>query len=114
MKRDVDLMRKILIDLRENPNPRKIEIDGYDWALVMEHCRLLKDADMIRHVDLIWSSNGRIVEYEAGDITNKGYDFLELFNDDEFWRKVLQIADDYNVPRSFYFLDKIADRLVMK
>lgn len=84
MKRDWDLIRKILFATEQNPYPDlpvTLNIEGYDPELITYHVRLLDEA-------------GLIEAYDAGEdtwqptrLTWNGHEFLDASKNDEFWNK---------------------------
>ena len=85
MKRDMGLIRAILIDLESDGNLQGISTDE---DLLRYHIRLAIEADLLR---------GNVAEYAGGyqvllndlPITNKGHDFLDAIREDSVWKKVL-------------------------
>jgi hypothetical protein len=87
MKRDFDLIRKIMTDI-ESMKPfeqqQSFTYDGFDSATINQHIALLIEAGLVdgkahetnqrRHV---------IVE----DLTWAGHDFLDAMRDDNIWNK---------------------------
>ena len=56
MKRDMDLVRKILLKIEENDSSDglvNLEIDGYTMDEIIYHCQMLKDANMISNLDWV-------------------------------------------------------------
>ena len=47
MKRDMELVRKILDKIEAESNPNIIEIDGYEQSVTSHHVRILQDAGFI-------------------------------------------------------------------
>ncbi|MCK4358715.1 MAG: DUF2513 domain-containing protein [Candidatus Cloacimonetes bacterium] len=79
MKRDMDLIRKILIkieDSKEYPIRENIKIEGYDDDSINFHLILLGEAGLVE-VDSKELSNGTKVIVEVSRLTLKGYEFLD-------------------------------------
>ena len=105
MKRDMDLMRKILFYVEENYVPRdfaacEVLIDGYDSYIIKEHCNLLIEDGMLNPINsktakyLTLSHGGTCV----GNLTNKGYDFLDAIREDTTWNKTKEIITEKGLP----------------
>ena len=89
MKRDFDLIRKIMIDV-QNAKPNmglfRVEFDDEDARVVMEHCALLVSANLL---------DGRVTRSDAGIIHNveitgltwKGHDFVDAATNDSLWER---------------------------
>ena len=94
MKRDMDLIREILLFLEANNefneekrvNPNDFSNDNV--GILSSHFRLIKDAKYIQ--DLTIGSGGYIV---TGAITNQGYDFIESVRNPDIWRKTKAAGD---------------------
>lgn len=90
MKRDMDLIRKILqivescesaYGLQELP-----EIEGYDSATVSYQIRILKDANLLEAEPIDECGRG-YTDYYGTNLTWSGQDFLSATNDDTIWQK---------------------------
>ena len=86
MKRDMDLIRRILLRVEEEGNNRGrvvIEsIEGYDEDLVLYNVKLLVGAG---YLNAAGTSAG---VYLIRDITWEGHDFLDSVRNRAVWRKV--------------------------
>ena len=94
MKRDMDLIRSILLDLesRDNLFDQSIpEIEGFEPHHVAYHLGLLEEAGLIRAIPIVNS-------YGAGwlpeSITWAGHEFLDSAKDDDQWSKAKRLASD--------------------
>jgi hypothetical protein len=93
MKRDMDLIRKIILDIEEQPLEKYgmgaasiNEIEGYSKAEIMYHIRLLIEAGFVSAIDV--SSHGDGLAYTRPRLTWQGYEFLEAIRNDARWNKV--------------------------
>ena len=86
MKRDMDLLREILLEVEKIPamQPwRAKELLGYEKKDVVAHIQLALDADLV---------DARIIKGMMPDafisrITNSGYDFLEASKQKTIWEQ---------------------------
>lgn len=95
MKRDMDLIRELLLEIEEfEGKPSSSMLTGrrneHDEYFVSEHLRLLLDAELI---------NGVVHQALKGpfavlgiSITWKGYDFLDSVRDPVVWQKTKEAA----------------------
>ncbi len=104
MKRDMDLIRNLLIKVEEVYEPgagsinfSKIRIDGYDDKVIAEHLLLMKEAGLIRNINAKQYVTGSTM-LSIGNLTNEGYDTLEKFRNDTVWNKTKEIARDKGLP----------------
>ena len=87
MKRDVDLIRTILLELEQKESPQgwfKPEIKGFSSEVVSYHIKLLYEAGFIEAKDLSTKDG---FNWVAISITYKGHDFLDEARNDSVWRK---------------------------
>ena len=87
MKRDMDLVRKILFKLEkdEGIGSNNFSIEGYDWKTINFHIYLMNEAGFLEAVDI--SSHGDMFERIPRNITWQGYEFLDLIRKDNAWNK---------------------------
>jgi hypothetical protein len=89
MKRDMDLARKILIDLEQNDIIRntQIELEGYSEEQIGYHCYLLDQAGLIVAID------ANELEYPLpffipAHLTWDGHEFLNGIKNPSDWERV--------------------------
>ena len=87
MKRDMVLMRKILFRIEEEYKPGQgfifgLKIEGYDMPTIAEHCDLLYQAGLIENYKPQHGGD-TIVAFSVGNLSNSGYEYLELIRNDE-------------------------------
>lgn len=95
MKRDMELVRRILLFLEDEDrdycegegfNYLLICIDGYSKEEVDYHLRIMKDGEIIKG-ELPVGDN-QIITHSGVSLNWKGHDFLETFKDDGNWSEV--------------------------
>ena len=97
MKRDMDLVRQLLLVIKAQAvDARGIpEIDGYEQAEVDHHIKLLRQAGFLPQIERPRPSDfpvrglARRVS-DPIELTWEGHDFLETIRDPEVWRKTKQ------------------------
>lgn len=93
MSRDLDLIRKIMmeIDCKENGHDIvKIEVEDYSEDVVQHQLLLMREADLIKVYD--FSADNRI-ELAPIRLTWTGHDFLDLAKNDNNWNKAKKVAE---------------------
>lgn len=87
MKRDANLLRKILLEIESNKPAGESLIDpkvtGYDPATIGEHIELLKDDNFIEAK--IEKFHNIYAHISIDPLTSKGYDFIQYSNDNTRW-----------------------------
>ena len=78
MKRDMDLIRKILFHIEESNelDTRNIDISGYEKNIVDYHIKLLNEAKLL-NADILPPERGTIFIRTIGGLTWQGHDFLD-------------------------------------
>jgi hypothetical protein len=89
MKRDMDLARKILLEIEkcEDPwGPSQIEIEGHADQIISYHIKILSQAGLIEAQD--FSEMGPDgFSWRAGSLTWEGHEFIEAARDENRWAK---------------------------
>jgi hypothetical protein len=88
MKRDMELIRRILLLVDENPslNPLDLEIEGKSNAEIIYHLELLDDAGLIK---------GNYQEYvtcKAHRLSWEGHEFLARVRSERHWARIKEVA----------------------
>ena len=101
MKRDMELVRKILFYVEENYTAgqvwvRQIDIDGYDADTITEHIILAYESGFFQDIHSISSLGCRA--YWVGNLSNEGYDFLDKIRNDTIWNKTKAAIAEKGLP----------------
>lgn len=89
MKRDFDLIRRILKDVQDLPAGKTLDnpsYPGYDQSTINEHIILLEDAKLIKELNIV-RLQGVIKDIRIKGLTWDGHDFLDAAKDDTIWKK---------------------------
>jgi len=97
MKRDFDLVRKLLFFFEEKPDMSPVlrtdppQIDGYSKEQVKYHLILLYQGGLVDGEPMRSTTSDRIIDMGAVfSLTWQGHEFLEKIRSDEVWEKVKQ------------------------
>lgn len=111
MKRDMDLIREILLKIEEHDvnssSYDSIEIEGHSSQEICEHVRLLEGAGLIAgaHYDIagnVWVQR----------ITWSGYDYLDNVRDNSIWKKTKDTIKEKGLPLVFDVIKTIASAFI--
>jgi Hypothetical protein (DUF2513) len=94
MKRDIDLVRKILFQVEEKGQPRgwvDLAIPGYTPEQVAHHVWLLHDAGLIEAQDL---SHTGAFDYRPKRLTWAGHEFLDAARNDTIWNRTKETVKE--------------------
>lgn len=113
MRRDWDLVRRILINLEEASAPLHPDaIDGFDPALVSYHYRILGESGLIE----AYCRGGKDDAYActATRLTWAGHELLDAIRDHRSWQKLRTLAVEQGMPLSLHVIRTLADHAVEK
>lgn len=90
MKRDIDLVRKILLALEEHGSVpiQSLEIVGYEQEAVDYHLWILADSPYV-HFEKGSLASAIFVSYR---LTWQGHEFLETIRDDARWKQLKEAS----------------------
>jgi hypothetical protein len=94
MKRDLDLIRRILFQVEEKGQVRgnvTLEIPGWTPEEISHHVWLLQDAGLLEATDL---SNMRTFDVRPRKLTWAGHEFLDAARNDTVWRKTKELVKE--------------------
>ena len=98
MKRDMDLVRPILLRIEESNNDSRLgindlEIPGYSSAEVSYHVMILNEAGLIETYHLSTMANDI---WRPKRLTWSGHEFLDAARNDSIWKKAKEKASSMN------------------
>ena len=114
MKRDMDLVRLILLEIEDKYRSTAIydlAIDGYDTEMVAYHCKILYEAGLISDYKAQYADN-EIYVFGVGSLTWDGNDFLEKIRDDSQWKKVKETIIKKGLPLVVDTIKSVANALI--
>lgn len=116
MKRDVDLERKILLTIEKEYSPGDrhitIELKDQDCATVYEHAKLLYQDGFIQ--DFLDESSLSGPLFFVGNLTSKGFDYVESIRKEGIWQKTKEVVKDRSLPMITSVLQTIASALAQQ
>jgi hypothetical protein len=114
MKRDMELIRKILLNIEESDFTGgwiEIELEGYDESEVSYHTMLLHEAGLIDAIDLSTMNN---TIWKPKYITWAGHEFLDAARDNNRWEKAKNIMKEKGGGMTFDVLKSVLIQIMMK
>jgi len=115
MKRDFDLIRKLLIFFEEKPGSepvRKPEIAGYNDIEIMYHLLLLNDAGFLRCEPIKSTSSDRVIKVIPFELTWDGHEFLDKIRSEEIWNKTKVTIKKKGVDLSFDTIRQVTSEVI--
>ena len=114
MKRDMDLVRKILLEIEEKYVSTAIcnlKIEGYDMDTVAYHCKILYEAGLISSYK-VNSANNNIYRFDVGSLTWDGHDYLDKIRDDSLWAKTKDTIVQKGLPLILDTIKTVSSALI--
>lgn len=108
MKRDMELVRKILFAIEEQHEDADIynlKIDGYTDKEVAYHCKLLHEAGFVSKYSSRFADD-ELYYFLIGSVTWNGCEFLDKIRADTVWNKTKAVVTEKGLPM---VLDVIKD-----
>lgn len=108
MKRDMELIRKILFAIEEQYVDTvlyNLQVDGYDINVVAYHCDLLYQAGLVKDYGCNFADD-EIYSFGVGALTWDGHDYLDKIRSDTVWNKTKAVAKEKGIP---LFIDSVKE-----
>jgi hypothetical protein len=112
MKRDLDLVREILLAVEAHPTPMKtakLTMHGRSPDEVSYHVKLMAEAGLVQAIDLSSHSG---IEWRPTSLTWEGHEFLDATRADTIWQKVKAILKDKGIEAPLSVVQNVAIKLV--
>jgi hypothetical protein len=114
MKRDMELIRKILFSI-ENEHVdialMGLNIPGYDFKTVAYHCKQLYEANMVSSYDSQFAGDG-LYCFSVGGLTWEGNEFLDKIRSDTIWNDTKKLALDQGLPLIISVINNVASAII--
>lgn len=114
MKRDMELIRQILIefekiDEQDRGGIGRFKIEGYSHEEVVNHVFLLEQKNMVEIINCT-SNTGRA--FLAKGLTWEGHDFLDKARNERIWKKALAKFSNIGVTATLDLLKELLTSLI--
>ena len=116
MKRDLNLVRNILLDLECSPPGMPtfgFQYDGHEQAEILEHVQILLDANFIEGL-LRTGHRDEPIGCMVSRMTWAGHEFLAKAKNDTIWKKVLAQAEAKGMSTSMSIIDGLLEAAAKK
>jgi len=117
MKRDLDLIRQLLIFFEEKESPQHIEvppIEGYDELAIKYHLVLLYDAGLLRCEPVRSSTSDRVIYVLPFALTWEGHEFLDKVKNESVWKKIRTVVASKGGSLAFSVVNQLATRYALE
>ena len=116
MKRDMELIRKLLFYFEQKPDSGHVvvpPIEGYEEVVIKYHCRLLYEAGLLNCEPVKSSTSDRVISVVSFDLTWAGHEFLDKIRSESTWNRIKAQAREKSLALSFNIVNELAQRIVM-
>lgn len=109
MKRDMELIRKILFAIEENYvdtwlSNSEILIEGYNMETIAYHCAILHDAGFVSDYKGHYAEG--LVAFGVGRLTWDGHELLDKIKNETVWKKTKDTITKKGIP---FVLDAVKE-----
>lgn len=114
MKRDMDLIRDILLKIEEeyvSTDLCNIEIPNKSKEEVAYHCSLCNEAGLVSDYEVQYG-DGEILFFSVGGLTWDGFDYLEEIRNNSNWAKIKDLIKVKGLPVTIDVIKEIANKLI--
>jgi hypothetical protein len=113
MKRDLELIRKLLFFFEAKQSPEPVEapqLEGYDEVTIKYHLVLMCDANLLRCEPIKSTTSDRIIYVIPFELTWDGHEFLDKVRSETVWGKIKAIAASKGGSLAFDVVKDLATR----
>jgi len=109
MKRDMELVRKLLMELSDSEFYSDMglpRIDGYNEDTIRHHSLIMRDAGLLAFTEGVETDGGLFGPQEDLQLrlTWEGHEFLEKTRDEKIWRSVISKTKEMTGGLSFQII----------
>jgi len=92
MRRDMELVRKIVFAIEASPSgfaPKPLKVDGYSDEVVGYHVHSMVQGGLVEGVE-VTHQGSRSPQAQPTALTWEGHEFADLARNDTVWKKAMQ------------------------
>ena len=115
MKRDMDLVRKILFEIEGKPpfECSDIKIDGYDMQAIAYHCEMLYNEGYIKnYFGVTCDGFDGVLKFGVQDLTWEGHELLESIRQDTVWNRTKQTIKEKGLSMAIGTIKTISTAII--
>lgn len=113
MKRDLDLVRAILLAMEAHPSgfaPEPFTVRGYDQEVIGHHIWLMAQGHLVTATEVTASHDHSPIAL-PGAITWQGHEFLDAARNERVWRKLKAELKDRGVTLPFALIEDLVRKI---
>ena len=115
MKRDMDLIRKILFSIEGQGNGRSIDelkIEGYTEKEIVFHSKILYDGGYLLDFIERYADNDYLIYYSVGCLSWSGCEFLDEIRSETVWNKTKETINNKGLPMVLDVIKNVASAII--
>ena len=117
MKRDFELIRKLLMFFEEKQSHAQVAVppmDGYDDTTIKAHLVLLYEAGLLDCEPVRSTTSDRVIYVIPFDLSWDGHEFLDKIRNETVWRSIRDVIASKGGSVAFSVLNQLATRFAME
>jgi len=114
MKRDMEVIRKVLIAIEEqyvDVAIYNLEIDGLDMQTTAYHCKILHDGGYISDFGA-QCADDELYSFGVSSLTWQGHEFLDAIRDETIWKKTKSTIAKKGLPLVIDVVKDVASAII--
>jgi len=117
LKRDMDLVRKILFKVEEQVGTvcalnTSIQVEGYEVEAIAYHCEILCDAGLISFYEGLSYNENKVDMFQVGRLTWEGHELLDKIRNETVWNKTKSAIVTKGLPFAIDIIKEIANSVL--
>jgi len=115
MKRDMELVRKVLFAIEEQSDGTDIldlKIEGYDEKTVAYHCKILHDGGLVMNYEACYADIDYLDSFCVGSLSWEGNEFLDKIRSDTIWNNTKEMIISKGLPMALDVIKEVASNFV--
>jgi hypothetical protein len=111
MKRDMELVREILLQTEASPDVKgiaELDIENHSEDEVSYHVKIMAEAGLVTAIDL---STGMTFCWRPSGLTWQGHEFLDAIRNDTVWSKAKEIVTEKGGAIPFAVLQQLVIKI---
>lgn len=115
MKRDLELIKKILLKVEEHDSTsviQKLSIEDHDQELINYQIHLMDQANLV-NAEIIRVGANEIADAEILEMTWNGHEFLDAAKNETIWKKTKELIKEHGGSVPFEVLQSLLKQVAL-
>ena len=114
MKRDMEIIRKVMIAIEEQYKDvalYELKVTDLDMKTIAYHCKILHDGGFISDYVAQFASD-ELYSFGVGSLTWRGHEFLDKIRDETIWEKTKSTIENKGLPMVIDVVKDVATAII--